>query len=341
MQVRVGVIGAGAVADITHLPAYYEMPEAKLIAVCDVNEERAKLMAKKYDAEAWYTDYIKLLEREDIDAVSICTPNYLHCDQTVAAAKHGKHVLVEKPMATTLEECDKMIKACEKANVKLMIGANPRFEPQNQKIKEILDRGFIGRILQIKYHAAYGGPLVFWPAVSDWFFNKSKVGGGCLQDFGTHIIDLFRWFAGDVSSVFAIGGTLQKNIEAEDNAILLLTFKRGGIGEIDISWTHKGWEMSAEIIGSEGAIFVREPHSPISICTDKVGLNMPKAMIQPQFPLDVAQMMVSQQSKIKHFVMSIIENRKPLVEGRDGRAALEVVLAAYESMKSGKKVLLK
>ncbi|MDH5770130.1 MAG: Gfo/Idh/MocA family oxidoreductase [Candidatus Bathyarchaeota archaeon] len=341
MQVRVGVIGAGAVADITHLPAYHEMPEAELIAVCDINEERAKLMAKKYDAEAWYTDYLKLLQRADIDAVSICTPNYLHCDQTVAAAKHGKHVLVEKPMATTLEECDKMIDACKKANVKLMVGANPRFDPQNQQIKEILDRGFIGRILQIKYHAAYGGPLVFWPAVSDWFFDESKVGGGCIQDFGTHIIDLFRWFAGDVSSVFAIGGTLQKNIETEDNAILLLTFKRGGIGEIDISWTYKGWDMSAEIIGSEGAIFVREPHSPISIYTEKAGLNISEAMIQPQFRLDVAQMMASQKSKIKHFVMSIIEDKRPLVEGRDGKAALEVVLAAYESMKSGKKVLLK
>jgi predicted dehydrogenase len=317
------------------------LPEAKLVAVCDINEERAKAMAKKYDAEAWYTDYIKLLKRDDIDAVSICTPNFLHCEQTVAAAKHGKHVLVEKPMAVTIEECDKMIEACEKANVKLMVGANPRFDPQNQQIKEIFDKGTIGKILQIKYHAAYGGPFVFWPAVSDWFFDKVKVGGGCIQDFGTHIIDLFRWLTRDVSSVFAIGGTLQKNIEAEDNAVLLLTFKHGGIGEIDISWAYDGWNMSSEIIGSEGAIFVREPPSPVSIYTYNPNLELPEGMMQPRSVLNVKQMMASQKAKIQHFIVSVAEDKKPLVNGRDGKAALEVVIAAYESMKTGKRILLK
>jgi UDP-N-acetylglucosamine 3-dehydrogenase len=341
MRVGVGVIGAGAVADITHLPGYHKIPEAKIIAVCDLNKKRAETIAKKYNAEAWYTDYTKLLEREDIDAVSICTPNFLHCEQTVAAAKHGKHVLVEKPMATTLEECDKMIQACEKANVKLMVGANPRFEPQNQQIKKLLDKGTIGKILQIKYHAAYGGPIVFWPAVSDWFFNKNKVGGGCIQDFGTHMIDLFRWFTGDVSSVFAIGGTLQKDIETEDNAIILLTFKEGAIGEIDISWSYDGWNMSSEIIGSKGAIFIREPSSPLQIYTYEPNLDIPEGMIEPRSSLNVAQMMANQKAKIRHFINSIIEDKKPLVDGRDGRAALEVVMAAYESIKTGKKILLK
>jgi len=338
--VRVGVIGAGAVADITHLPAYHEMPEAELIAVCDIDEERAKLMAKKYDAEAWYTDYLQLLQRADIDAVSICTPNYLHCDQTVAAAQHGKHVLVEKPMATTLEECDKMIDACKKANVKLMVGANPRFDPQNQQIKDILAENIIGRVLQIRYHAGTSGPYVTWPAVSDWFFDESKVGGGVLIDLGAHFIDLLRWLVGEVSTVCAIAGTLSKNIQGEDNVILLLTFKNGALGELDMSWTYDQRYYLAEIHGTEGGIFVGIPFAPITVHTKKEIPRLLKGSIHPQRPKALEEVVAPTRKKVENFLKSIIEDREPLITGRDGKAVMQVILAAYESIRTGRRIFL-
>jgi myo-inositol 2-dehydrogenase/D-chiro-inositol 1-dehydrogenase len=339
-QVRVGVIGAGAVADIHHLPAYHELSEAKLVAVCDVNEERAKAMAKKYDAEAWYTDYIKLLERDDIDAVSICTPNFLHCEQTVAAAKHGKHVLVEKPMAVTIEECDKMIEACEKANVKLMVGANPRFDPQNQQIKEIIDKGTIGKILQIKYHAGTSGPYITWPAVSDWFFDESKVGGGCLIDLGAHFIDLLRWLTGDVSSVCAIAGNLSRNSKGEDNVMLLLTFKNGVLGELDMSWTYDKRYYLAEIHGTEGALFVGIPLAPIVVDLREGASKLLNGPIHSSIPKTSEETVKSIKKKIKNFLEAIINDKEPMITGRDGRAVMQIIVAAYESIRTGKRTFI-
>ncbi|MDH5734240.1 MAG: Gfo/Idh/MocA family oxidoreductase [Candidatus Bathyarchaeota archaeon] len=344
MRLGCGVIGAGAIADIVHLPAYKTMPQTKLVAVCDIDEKRAKNMAKKFGAEMWFTDYRKLLERDDIEAVSICTPNFLHRKHAVAAASAGKHILLEKPMAPTLKECDEIISACKKADVKLMIGVNSRFEPVNQRVKKLLDEGVIGKIFQIRYHAAYAGPYEFWPAISEWFFDTSKVGGGCLMDTGVHFIDLLRWFLGDISNVCAIGGNIMGNIKGEDNAMVLLSFKAGALGELDVSWTYslraKKYDLRAEILGTDGGIFIKGPPSPITIYTESKIQKMLMGSVSLDIPTTPAEIMAFQKRKIEHFIKSVLEDKEPLVTGEDGKAAVEVVLAAYESMKTGRKVNL-
>lgn len=344
MQIGVGVIGAGAIAEIVHLPAYRDLAEAKLIAVCDTNAERAKTMAHKFGVENWLTDYKELLERDDIKAVSICTPNFLHHDHATAAAAAGKHILLEKPMAPSLKECDKIISACTKAKVKLMIGVNSRFEPVNERVKKLLDEEVLGKVFQIRYHAAYAGPYEFWPAVSDWFFDTSKVGGGCLMDAGVHFIDLLRWFLGDVSSVCAIGGNIVRGIDGEDNALVLLTFKAGALGELDVSWTYslqaKKYDLRAEILGTEGGIFISPSSSPVTVYSET---KIPQSFAGPvnlDFPSSTGEIMSFQRKKIEHFIESILQDRKPIVSGEDGRAVIEIVLASYESMRTGKRVQL-
>jgi predicted dehydrogenase len=341
-KIGVGIIGGGAIAEIVHLPAYYEEKnQVEIVGICDINEKRAQDMAKKFGAKAWYTDYRMMLQRKDLDAVSICTPNYLHCEQAVAAADAGKHILLEKPMALTLEECDKIIDACKKANVKLLIGAFSKFDPVNEKLKQIIDEGIIGRILQIKYHIAYSGPYEAWPAVSEWFFDASKAGGGCLIDAGSHYVSLFKWLGGEISSVYATGGTLVKNIEGEDNAMVLLTFKNGAMGELDISWTYKGSASSAEILGTEGGVFIGFPSSALTVYTTSGIPNTLKGFIQPQLPTTISEMMAFQKRKVRHFIESIRADEETIESGQDGRSTLEVILAAYESMKTGKKVDLR
>jgi len=341
--VRVGVIGCGAIAEYVHLPAYKENPAARLIAVCDINKERAKKVAEAFEAESWYIDYKELLKRDDIDAVSICTPNHLHCEQAVAAAEAGKHILLEKPMALTLRECDEIINACKKSGVKLMIGTNSKFDPIYQRVKTLIDQGLIGRILIVKHHMAHSGPYKIWPAASDWFFDKDKVGGGCLMDLGSHAFDLLRWLVGDVTSVMAIGGAfIKKNKKMEDNALVLLTFKEGMLGEADFSWTYKGgYEITTEIIGTEGAIFVGTPWSPIMMYSEKIPSEVLKeSKINVRVPMSLSEMMAPTKRKIDHFIECIVKDKEPIVTGEDGRAAVEIILAAYESMKTGKRIYL-
>jgi UDP-N-acetylglucosamine 3-dehydrogenase len=336
----VGVIGGGAIAETVHLPAYREIPQVKIVAVCDVNEKRAKRMCRNFGAQAFYSDYRELLKRSDIEAVSICVPNYLHCEQTIAAAKAKKHVLVEKPMATTLEECDKMIEACRENNVKLMVGHNWRFYPPFKRVKEILDRKIVGEISQIRVHTATGGPEKSWPAASKWFFDRKKVGGGCLIDLGIHVIDLLRWLMGDVKNVSSAIASSKQNT-GERDGIILLEFKNEVLGEIDASWSSKGSYRSLEISGRKGWILVGPSQSPITIYREGgENLHQLQGLIHPQLPATLSEAMAYTKEKVRLYVESIIQNETPPITGQDGRAALEIVIAAYESAKSGRRISL-
>jgi len=325
-----GVIGCGAIAERVYLPAFKENPQTKLIAVCDINEKRAKEIAERFNAEAYYTDFRDLLKREDIDLVAVLTPNYLHCQQTVAAAEEGKHVIVEKPMATSLEECDQMIRACEKANVKLMVGFNRRFNPIYQEIKKLIDEQAIGNIFQIRVHTMLPWTYEWWRPVSDWFKDEKKLGGGCLIDGGAHDIDMLRWFGGDVESVFAMMGTLVvKDFGGEDNALLLLRFKQNILGEMDISWSCRSVNFWMEILGDRGNIYLRNTLPQVSIEDEKGIYYVPQR-------IDTTAMMAYQKKKVHHFIECVLKDKEPVVTGKDGKAALQITLAAYESAKTGR-----
>lgn len=316
------------------------MRGAELKSVCDIDEDRAKEMAEKFDVGSWYTDYRNLLEREDIEAVSVCTPNSLHCEHSVKAANAGKHILLEKPMAPTLEECDQIIEACQEADVKLMIGVNSRFLPSSIRVKKLLEDEVVGEVSQIRYHGGHSGPYNTWPAVSDWFKEGSEIGGGVLIDLGAHYLDLMRWFMGDVSKVSGIGENIEGGFEGEDNAVVLLAFENGGIGELDTSWTYNDWYETMEIHGSEGAILIRDAPGPVVVYSDKKIPENIKGPVNLQESAALEEKLKPTREKVKHFIESVIEDKEPMLTGEDGRAVIEIILAAYKSMETGKQINL-
>jgi len=341
--IGIGIIGCGTAGSL-HAASYgsdVELGKAKLIAACDTNENAAKSMANEHSMDAYYTKVQDLLERKDIDAVSICLPHYLHADVTVAAVKAGKHVLCEKPMATTLEGCDRMIKAAKEAGVKLMIAENHRFLPAHTKIKELVDKGRIGEILLARAFEGVDGYL-YLSKPNFWHFTQDKAGGGTLLDAGVHRCAVLRWLLGDVAFTHACW--LEKLVVrfeklAEDNAIMLLKFKSGAMAEVVVSDTVASPPTNRlELYGTEGTIL--EDHSwrkPVMVYSNKPGpwayeWEIPEVEHEP-YP---GYYPISFRNEVKHFVDCILEDKEPEMSGEDGKAAVEMILMGYLSAKTGK-----
>ena len=332
-KVRVGVIGCGGVAWIGHLPWYKLNPNVELVAVADIDERKARRTHEYFHTETFYTDYTKLLERKDIDAVSICTPVYLHAKQTIEAAENGKHILVEKPMARDLIECDEMIKTCEKHDVILMVGFMKRFNPAFEFIKRTLDSRSIG----IPHFADIHWTL-FDIHGSEGFRYKAYTGGGVFQDHGSHYVDLLRWwFSDEVSEVSAEFNIMVEGREVEDHGVVLLRFRKGGIAIIETSRIGPNhpqyglWERG-QIYTTHGCILFD--------CPDWTSFELPivkvfngKTWVQHQFfksdRYNPNHYMFKRE--IDHFIDCIVNEKKPIVTGYDGRAAIEVINAAYLS----------
>ena len=239
-KVKVGVIGCGLIAHTAHLPWYWENPDVELVAVCSDIEKQAKATAKRWDAKHWFTDYKKLLEMEEIDAVSICTPLWMHKEISVAASKAGKHVLCEKPMARNSQEANEMVDAAEAAGKKLMIGFMKRFNPGFLKIKEIIDKGTIGKV----YHTDIHWNLYFPPNshVSKIFSEDERIGGGVVLDNCSHYIDLFRWLINsEVDSVVAETSTIVPERIYEDQASIIMRFKNRATSILDMGFNRVEW----------------------------------------------------------------------------------------------------
>nr|MDO8135756.1 Gfo/Idh/MocA family oxidoreductase [Candidatus Njordarchaeum guaymaensis] len=341
-KVRVGIIGAGE-AGLLHALSYSQIPtKAQLVAVSDINETSAKGIAKTYKAEKTFTDYKMMLEQKDIDAVSICLPHFLHANVTEAAAQAGKHVLCEKPMATTLRDCDRMIKAARKAGIKLMIAENHRWTPAHIVMKEALDQGKIGNVILARTYEVVDertnlANRTLWKGTPD------RAGGGSLMDQGVHKAAMLRWFCGDVRSVYC--WTSQQMIKlpdkAEDTAMMFLKFENGAVADLFLSFAPISYFNNAfELYGTHGTIL--EDHSwtdPVRIFSTKIGKDsyrwiIPKVEHQPH----PGYYKISFRLEVNHFVDCILEDKRPELSGEDGKAAVEVALLGYQSAKMGREV---
>ncbi|MEM3576164.1 MAG: Gfo/Idh/MocA family oxidoreductase [Thermoproteota archaeon] len=339
-KVNVGIIGCGIIAP-SHVSGYLKSGMANVVALCDKKTEKAKALAERFNLSEVkiYSDYEQLLQDPEIDAVSICTPHYLHAEMTTKAAEYKKHVLCEKPMAISLKQADEMIRACKKNGVKLEIVFQYRFTPDTRKIKEEFENGKFGIPI-------YGEAVVKWyredssyyyadETARSWRGKWSTEGGGALINQSIHTIDLLQWIMGPVDYLYAIYDTRTHNIEVEDLAVAALKFKNGALGTILGSVALRPQENWLGIYGSKKSVIVG---SDLKIVKQWEEEGKSKVIDEVKEKEETLTPSVGHDGVIEDFLRSIVEDKTPYVTGEEGRKALEIVLAIYKAHKTGSKV---
>ena len=323
-QIAVGLIGAGGMAERHINGIAGERDMLAMQAVCDVEKARADAIAERYHIGATYADYREMLDQEQLDAVIVLAPHDLQEEVCLEAARRGKHILVEKPIARTLDEADRMIEAAHKANVTLMVGHNQRYVPAHRKIKELADENAFGRVLAAS--ADHWEDLIRPPG--SWWRSKNAVGGGCLIGSGIHRLDLLRWFLGDPEEIYAYRTYDESRIEGEIAAVVIIRFGCGAIASYLCSWgTRRPWPSgeSLSISGTKGGVCYRDG---IYYLTDSSNPQTEqKALVTSEGEYE---------SMWRHFALCVRDGSVPLTSGEEGRKALAIVAAAYSSMQSGK-----
>lgn len=343
-KIRFGIVGAGEVGPF-HAEAISSLPNAQLVGVCDKVEERAKALAEKFNAKMWYTDYHKLLDREDVDVVNLCTPTFLNEEITLVAANAGKHVIVEKPMASNLRQADNMIAACRKAKVKLGAIFQTRFNEDVQLIKKTIDEGKLGKLFMGSAHAKFFRTKEYYE-VGAWKKTWNGQGGGALINQGIHAIDLLQWFMGPVDSLYGFVDTVAHKMEVEDVAVASLKFKNDAIGVIEGSTAvYPGFPRRVEICGEKGSIIIKVEDIELwaitgskikvkgSLDKDYINKRAEDASLNP-----IHFSIKGHRLQIKDFIEAIREDREPFVNGEEGRKTLEIVRAIYKSARIKREV---
>ena len=327
-KLKVAVIGSGSIATFRHAPEYAANPNVEIVAFVDRVVARAEKLADKYGAKALDNHAAAL--KLDIDAVSVCTPNAFHAPITLDALKAGKHVLCEKPMATSDKDAREMIKAAKKADKTLMIGHNQRLMGIHIKAKELLDAGVIGKVVTFRTSFAHPGPES-WSieGATGWFFDKKQAFVGTMGDLGVHKADLIRWLIGDeIVEVAAMVEHLNKPMgDVDDNAVCLLRTKKGAMGTLTASWSHYPGEDNTTILYGE--------KGQIRLGTDpNFGVVVQLLSGEKQF-YNVGKIQTNEvqtsSGVIDAFVNSILTKTEPPVTGEEGRRSLAVILACLKS----------
>ncbi len=339
-QVRVGIIGSAFSSNI-HAEAFQEVAGAVLVAACSPNQAHVEEFARKWKIPATATDYRKLLDRKDIDVVVVGIPNDLHREVVVAAAKAGKHVILEKPLAHTLKDADEMLSACKKNKVKLMYAETICFSPKYVRAKKLVDEGAIGKLYMVKQGEKHSGPH------SDWFYDIKRSGGGSIMDMGCHGIEWARWMYGKPKPKSVVAHCQRvyhtQRTRGEDNSVVIVEFEGGGIAVIEDSWAkHGGMDDRVELYGTEGVIYCDLLHgsSMETYSLKGYGYAVEKAGETKGWTFTVFEEahIYGFPHEMRHFIQCVLNDETPQETGEDGRATLEIIYAAYESAGSGKKV---
>ncbi len=332
-ELGVGIIGAGGIAPL-HAQAYLTIPSTRIAGMADVVRERVHALAQRFEVEAIYTDYKRMLKQSEVQVVSICTPPWTHKQIALDAIASGKHVLCEKPLALSLIEANEMVEAAEKSGLALAIDFQNRYLRQHQKAKQLLAEGLIGKLFQVRCRV--GLPILdLVPSAApmrEWLFDREKSGGGVLTDFGSHWIDLTRWLVGDdIKTVSALCSS-EEIRTVEDNAMILCRFGNGVQASIEASWTQKGGYNLVELYGRNGTIVCNGPE-PVMVYTDGEGpsRSVGKGWTHPQLDSEEEP----HKCLIQDFIKCVTSGTPPPVSGSDGMRVQEVVAAAYESCRTG------
>ena len=345
-KVRVGIVGSKFAATL-HVEAYKRNSYAQVIAAASLDPDLPDFCTK-HGIPSFYNDYREMLQRSEMDLVDVCVPNFLHKEVVVAAAESGRHVISEKPIATRLEDADAMLEACAENNVKLMYAEDWVFAPALRRAKAICDEGAIGDILYLKAKETHSGS-------HSQFAQKVRFcGGGSMIHLGIHPIGFVRWFKGGevVEVVGKTSGGGENNLkhssmEGEDWAAGILTFEDGTFALVEGNYiTMGGLDDTVEIYGTDGVIKIDLSHgSPVSVySTDGYSYAIEKAETTKGWtrPAVDEEWSLGYPDEISHFVDCVRTDKEPQrgVRGEDGRAALEIAMAIYESAREGRSIRL-
>jgi len=314
-KLGVAVIGVGFWGK-NHVRVFNELSKTELVAVCDVNMERAKTIARQYDGVEAYADSRKLLRRKDVEAVSICTWTTTHAVETMRALRAEKYALVEKPLASTIDEARKIVDFAQKKNKHLMVGFIERFNPSVQRAQDMLKKGKIGELV-----SATAKRVSYWP---------ERVGDvGVVKDYAIHEIDIMRKiFDRDPTAVYARVGNL-RHTKYEDYAQIMLTFKGGKTAFIEANWLTPDRVRNLTLTGSDAIML-------LNYLSQEITLETTEKTWKPRYkwkePLKL---------ELQHFTESVLKNEEPEVTGVDGLKALVIAEAAKKSSEEDRAIKIK
>lgn len=346
----VAVFGCGGVS-AGHFGAYTANARVRLVAAVDVRPELAEAAARKWGAERWYSSVERALADPAIHVVDLCLPHHLHAPVAIQAARAGKHVFVEKPIANTLDEADAMIAACREHGVLLMVDQTKRYQNRHRTLKQLLDEGYIGEPILVK--AAYLQDITYaWHHMEPERLQGYWKHDGVISGIGIHVLDLLRWLIGEAVEVQAIATTsdlIDPGRTTEDTGLMLLRFANGCVGEATVSYVLKdpryaaGWDaMPIQIYGRRGAITMDESDTITVTSETMTGLPGPGLFrLQTKPPVGAPRMPVEGMAgAIEHLLDCLETGARPLTHGEDARASLALVEAAYRAVREGRAVRL-
>lgn len=341
-KVKIGVIGTGIGRN--HIGAYQGLTGAEVVGVADIERSKVEAVAREYGIPKSFTDYRHLLEEKEIDAVSICTPNYLHSKISITALEAGKHVLCEKPMATSVSEAQKMVETSRRTGKKFMLALNQRFQTNHQFLKKYIENGELGDIYFAKTGWVRRKSKTNSPG--KWFSNKSISGGGPLIDLGVHILDLTLWLMGAPKVISVSGsvytkfgknqkgaescskGSTEKTFDVEDFAFAMLKLNNGATLTLETSWGcfTKEERLFMNLLGSKGGLNLR----PLEIYTEHY-----------DSPVDIVlgpDKTTGYEGEVAHFIDCILKDKEPSPNGEEGLYIQEILDAIYKSAEMGKEI---
>ncbi len=341
-KTRVAILGCGFISGI-HVESYQRfVHDAEVVAVYARDADKGRKFADAHKIPAFYSDIDQLLAECECEIIDICLPNHLHYEACVKSAQAGKHIIIEKPLALTLEQADEMIAVCKQQNRKLMYAEELCFAPKYERVKALVEAGAFGKLHMIKQAEKHSGPH------SRWFYEPEYSGGGVMMDMGCHGLAWMRWVLGGnpkVTSVYSTMQTVMHDTPSEDHSITIVEFDNGITGVLENSWAKLGgMDDHIEVYGDKGVSYADlfKGNAALTYAVDGYDYAMEKAGSSKGWTFTVFEEAFNQgyPQELMHFVDCVREDKQPKVTGEDGRAVLEMLYAAYQSAGSGQKVSL-
>ncbi len=313
---------------------------ARLVAVCDVVDAKATATGERFGVPS-YTDMHEMMAAHDIDVVTVLTESGNHAAHVIALARYGKAIVVEKPMALTLDDADAMIAACDKSGSRLFVVKQNRFNVPVVKLREALDAGRFGKLFMGTIRVRWCRDQSYYD--QDAWRGTWELDGGVLTNQASHHIDLLEWMMGEVESVFAKSTTAMVDIETEDTAVVLLKFKSGALGLIEATTATrpKDLEGSISMLGSQGTVEIGGfAVNKLQTWNFTDGLD-DVAETMAQFSVNPPNVYGFGHQMYYEHVVDVLRNGVPqTVDGREGRKSIQLIHAIYESIETGKEVFL-